>query len=134
MIYIFISEALILGLTYVVADIHAHHYDDNKPIGWLWHALWFLPFAVFTAGTWLVTKNWQETTAIFLVRGLFFNPILNFLRRKINAAGFLNRFFYVNSKSAHAAFWDAPVEAMGRLYPVLWVVILGFFIYLQFHL
>jgi hypothetical protein len=130
---IYIWEAGMMVITIVVADIHAQRYDDNIPISKWWHSFWLIPFAAICAAYYLIHKDIQGTTQLALERSIFFAPILNLLRKKLNAAGFLNRFFYIHGESNNGSFWDRQLEKLGKLWPFLWAAFFILFVYLNGH-
>lgn len=130
----YILEILILIATLVVASIHAQRYDYNLSISNTWHWLWLLPFIIVITCSWFVTHNWKLINSLILIRGLFFNPALNFMRKNIISAGCINRFFYLHGESEYGSVWDKLLEKTGKAYTFLWAVGFLFLIYLQFNL
>lgn len=128
---VYIGEGLIMALIIVIADIHAIRYDENKPIPAWWHSVWALPFAAIVVAYWFAQHEWKGTLMLALERLLFFNPILNNLRHKLNAAGFINKFFYLHGESDNGSWVDKQLEKLGKAWPFIWAALTAIFIYMN---
>lgn len=130
----YLPEAASLIITIIIAKIHAERYDNNVPIGGWWHLLWLLPFVGVAIVGWFTSHNWQLSVSVILIRGVTFSPILNFMRKKISAKGFMDRFFYLHGESSNGSWWDKQLEKTKKIYPYIWCAGFIFLIILQFFL
>ena len=131
----YLYEIPMLIIVVGVAKYHADHYDNNIPISGWWHFLWGLPFAGLVGVLFLITRDYWLVAALIFERFLFFNPTLNFMRKKLKLPSHWDTFFYLHGEAVNGSFVDTFLEnIVGKLYPALWFISLAFFIYLQFKL
>lgn len=113
-------------LIFIITLFHKKRFEENKPIGFLFHATWAGAYAVpIIMACWL-ENNWIKLGGILtLERFVAYNITLNGLRHK--------GMFYLG-ESKYASWWDDIENLWKKSYPVFWVLFALAFFYLQFKL
>lgn len=109
-------ELLFLAINFLMAAWHRHLILENKSIvHWAWAALYVALVAPF----WFLTRNPILIINLFLIREVFFSPILNMLRDK--------PYFYINPSSAKASLWDKTLDKWNPFFYFIAVISLIIF-------
>lgn len=122
----YLYEIISLLLMILVCYIHAVKFYNNQPITKTFHAFWLSLYAALAAVLWIISKDWYLLACLVLIRTAGYNQILNLIRRK--------KMFYVHSDPKTGAKTDIFLIKLGLGYPLLWIIMTGLLIYLNFKL
>lgn len=97
------------------ANFYNAHMADGKTLS---HPLWFAIYCIPIAVDYLIWKNWEHIATAFLIRGVFFDPLLNLLRKPSKP------FFYINGVSGNAgtSWWDSMLLKISKNAAWIWVI------------
>ena len=123
---IWVWEIAELVLVRAICAIHAKVFAENKKIGKFFHLIWFLvnaiPFTVIA----LVSRHPFWLVCFALLRFVFYNPVLNFLRSPRRS------FFYLGDRTQSTESWyDKIEESVLSAWPYIWCFGLVLFIVSQ---
>lgn len=94
------------------ANFYNAHMADGKTLN---HPLWFLFYCIPVIIEYLVWKNLGLVLLAFLIRGVVFSPLLNYLRKPRKA------FFYIHGTGGKgSSFLDGLLMKINKAYPYVW--------------